>query len=128
MTKRLRPPEGVRLATLLAGGGEFAFVVLAAAEKLGALPADLGGLLTAIVLVTMALTPLLSIADGPTCVSILEAVGELKGSLEVAPSCDDFDDTLEGLASRATKGAASKAAKKSAAPSRRRQRERTPPT
>ena len=58
--KRLRPPEGVRLATLLAGGGEFAFVVLAAAEKLGALPADLGGLLTAIVLVTMALTPLLS--------------------------------------------------------------------
>lgn len=56
---RLAPVEGVRLSLLLAGGGEFAFVVLALAEKLGALPEDLGGLLTAIVLISMALTPLL---------------------------------------------------------------------
>ena len=44
---------------LLAGGGQFAFVVLAAAEKLGALPDELNGLLTTIVLITMSLTPLL---------------------------------------------------------------------
>mmetsp|Transcript_9471 Transcript_9471/g.12283 ORF Transcript_9471/g.12283 Transcript_9471/m.12283 type:complete len:804 (+) Transcript_9471:198-2609(+) len=56
---RLPIKDGVRLAFLLAGGGEFAFVVLALAEKLGVLPKDLGGLLTAIVLITMAVTPLL---------------------------------------------------------------------
>eukprot|EP00316_Scyphosphaera_apsteinii_P011270 CAMPEP_0119314988 /NCGR_PEP_ID=MMETSP1333-20130426/34143_1 /TAXON_ID=418940 /ORGANISM="Scyphosphaera apsteinii, Strain RCC1455" /LENGTH=755 /DNA_ID=CAMNT_0007320203 /DNA_START=88 /DNA_END=2355 /DNA_ORIENTATION=+ len=56
---RLPPVEGARLALLLSGGGEFAFVVLALAEKLGAFPVDLGGLLTAVVLVSMSLTPLL---------------------------------------------------------------------
>jgi len=56
---RLTPAEGIKVALLLAGGGEFAFVVLALAEKLGVLPPDLGGLLTAIVLITMAVTPLL---------------------------------------------------------------------
>jgi len=57
--KRLPPADGLRLALLLSGGGEFAFVVLALAEKLKVLPVDLGALLTAIVLVTMAATPLL---------------------------------------------------------------------
>jgi len=56
---RLPPAEGVRLSLLLSGGGEFAFVVLAVAEKLGAFPASLGGLLTAVVLVSMSLTPIL---------------------------------------------------------------------
>lgn len=56
---RLEPRDGVRLALLLSGGGEFAFVVLALAEKLEVLPRDLGALLTAIVLITMAVTPLL---------------------------------------------------------------------
>jgi len=56
---RLTIGEGIKVALLLAGGGEFAFVVLALAEKLGVLPPDLGGLLTAIVLITMAVTPLL---------------------------------------------------------------------
>lgn len=56
---RLEPYDAVKLAFLLAGGGEFAFVVLALAEKLEVLPKDLGGLLTAIVLITMAVTPLL---------------------------------------------------------------------
>jgi voltage-gated potassium channel Kch len=44
---------------LLAGGGEFAFVVLALAERLGVVSPDLSGVLTAIVLITMGLTPLL---------------------------------------------------------------------
>jgi Trk K+ transport system NAD-binding subunit len=56
---RLPLADGIRLALLLAGGGEFAFVVLALAEKLGVLPSDLGSLLTAIVLITMAVTPFL---------------------------------------------------------------------
>ena len=56
---RLPLADGVRLALLLAGGGEFAFVVLALAEKLEVLPTDLGSLLTSIVLITMAITPFL---------------------------------------------------------------------
>lgn len=56
---RLAPYDAVKLSFLLSGGGEFAFVVLALAEKLEVLPQDLGGLLTAIVLITMAVTPLL---------------------------------------------------------------------
>jgi len=56
---RLPQQDAVRISLLLSGGGEFAFVVLALAEKLGVLPVDLGGLLTAIVLISMALTPLL---------------------------------------------------------------------
>jgi len=56
---RLSIPEAVKLSLLLSGGGEFAFVVLALAEKLDVMPPQLGGLLTAIVLITMAITPLL---------------------------------------------------------------------
>ena len=56
---RLPKAEGVKLAVLLAGGGEFAFVVLALAERLGVVPDDLSALLTAIILITMGLTPLL---------------------------------------------------------------------
>ncbi|KAL3908944.1 MAG: hypothetical protein SGILL_008288, partial [Bacillariaceae sp.] len=56
---RLPVADGVRLSLLLSGGGEFAFVVLALAEKLEVLPTDLGSLLTAIVLITMAITPFL---------------------------------------------------------------------
>jgi Kef-type K+ transport system membrane component KefB len=56
---RLGPVDSVRISVLLSGGGEFAFVVLALAQKLEVLPADLIGLLTAIVLVTMGITPLL---------------------------------------------------------------------
>lgn len=58
---RLEPNDAIKLAFLLSGGGEFAFVVLALAEKLEVLPKDLGGLLTAIVLITMAVTPLLGV-------------------------------------------------------------------
>ena len=56
---RLPLADGIRLSLLLAGGGEFAFVVLASAEKLGVLPTELGSLLTAIVLITMSVTPFL---------------------------------------------------------------------
>lgn len=56
---RLSIGDSIRLSLLLSGGGEFAFVVLALAEQLDVLPSDLGGLLTAIILITMAITPFL---------------------------------------------------------------------
>lgn len=56
---RLTPADAVRVALLLCGGGEFAFVVLAVAEKLSVIPHDLNAILSAIVLITMGLTPLL---------------------------------------------------------------------
>ena len=49
--------ESLRLAMLLAGGGEFAFIVIAEAEKLDALNPELSGLLTAVILIAMAITP-----------------------------------------------------------------------
>lgn len=56
---RLPTVDAVRISILLAGGGEFAFVVLALGEKIGIISDYLIGLLTAIVLVTMGVTPLL---------------------------------------------------------------------
>ena len=56
---RLSLSDGLRVSLLLSGGGEFAFVVLALADKLNVLPQDLSAILTAIILVTMGVTPLL---------------------------------------------------------------------
>jgi Kef-type K+ transport system membrane component KefB len=56
---RLPTVDAIRISILLAGGGEFAFVVLALADKIGIVSDDLIGLLTAIVLVTMGATPIL---------------------------------------------------------------------
>ena len=51
--------DAVRVSILLAGGGEFAFVVFKLAESLGVLPEQLAKLLTASVILSMSLTPLL---------------------------------------------------------------------
>jgi hypothetical protein len=56
---RLSIADGVRVALLLSGGGEFAFVVLALANKLAVIPQELSAILTAIILITMGATPLL---------------------------------------------------------------------
>lgn len=56
---RLSLADGVRVALLLSGGGEFAFVVLALANKLSVIPQELSAILTAIILITMGVTPLL---------------------------------------------------------------------
>jgi TrkA-N domain/Sodium/hydrogen exchanger family len=56
---RLAPADALRVALLLSGGGEFAFVVLALAEKMAVIPQELSAILTAIVLITMGVTPLL---------------------------------------------------------------------
>lgn len=54
---RLSWGECVRTGLLLSGGGEFAFVVLTLAERLAVIPDGLARLLTAIVVMSMALTP-----------------------------------------------------------------------
>ena len=56
--------DSVRTGLLLAGGGEFAFVVLTLADKLDVLPDLLAKILVGVVVISMALTPTLSsIAD-----------------------------------------------------------------
>jgi glutathione-regulated potassium-efflux system protein KefB len=55
---RARHGESLYRAVLLAQGGEFAFVLYAAAAAVGIFDAQVNALLTAIVIVSMALTPL----------------------------------------------------------------------
>ncbi len=55
---RLSWREAGMLGTALSQGGEFAFVLLSLAAAIGALPADLSALLTAVVALSMAATPL----------------------------------------------------------------------
>ncbi|MEO7775818.1 MAG: monovalent cation:proton antiporter-2 (CPA2) family protein [Steroidobacteraceae bacterium] len=50
--------EAIYRSALLAQGGEFAFVLYSAATAVGVLPGDLNALLTAIVILSMALTPI----------------------------------------------------------------------
>jgi Kef-type K+ transport system membrane component KefB len=51
--------EAARVALTLSGGGEFAFVLFQLAENLGVLPTTLAKILTASVIISMSLTPLL---------------------------------------------------------------------
>jgi len=51
--------DAIRVSVLLSGGGEFAFVVLASAEKLGIIDDYSLKMLTAIILVSMGITPIL---------------------------------------------------------------------
>jgi len=55
----LTVPESVKTGFILAGGGEFAFVVLKLAEKLQVLPETLNRILVGVVVISMALTPAL---------------------------------------------------------------------
>lgn len=84
---RLALPDAIRVSLLLSGGGEFAFVVLALAQGLGVVPKELGGLLTAMVLITMALTPLLG--------DIAEVVSE---PFVLKPREDEFDGFIQPAA------------------------------
>lgn len=59
-TLQLERTDAVRVALLLAGGGEFAFVVLTLATRLDVLQPQLAKLDTAVVVITMALTPFLA--------------------------------------------------------------------
>ena len=83
--------DSARVGILLAGGGEFAFVVFKLAEDLGVLPESLVKLLTASVIISMSLTPLLGEAA--------EWVGAKFEDLEAtdrsrSDSADDYDINL----------------------------------
>ena len=54
--------EALTRAALLAQGGEFAFVLYAAANSIGIFSAEINAMLTATVIISMALTPLLVLA------------------------------------------------------------------
>ena len=69
--------ESARVALLLAGGGEFAFVVFKLAKDLDILPDDLASLLTASVVISMSLTPILGI--------LAEKVGDKLDELDRLP-------------------------------------------
>ena len=58
---RARHPEAVERSVLMAQGGEFAFVLYAAATQVGILLPEWNATLTAIVIISMVLTPLLVI-------------------------------------------------------------------
>ena len=53
--------ESVRTGLLLSGGGEFAFVILTLADKLHVIPDQLAKILVGVVVISMALTPYLSL-------------------------------------------------------------------
>ena len=55
----LTQADSVRVAFLLAGDGEFAFVIFKLANNLDVLPADLARLLTASFVILMSLNPIL---------------------------------------------------------------------
>ena len=83
------------MAFLPSGGGEFAFVVLALAEKLEVLPKDLDGLLTAIVLITMAVTALLGQAAAVALKALASRSGG-GGSGEAASGSSDGGSQVAG--------------------------------
>jgi len=60
---RMSPPDSWRFGLSLAQGGEFAFVLISFAAGLGLLAARQSSLLVAMVAISMALAPLLMIAD-----------------------------------------------------------------
>ncbi len=64
LTRKLDFASALRLAVILAGGGEFSFVVLNLAQQHGLLDAAQRDLLIVAVTVSMALTPLAVIASG----------------------------------------------------------------
>jgi len=66
----LTKAESVRTGLLLSGGGEFAFVVLTLADKLRVIPDQLAKILVGVVVLSMALTPYLSILGDQLAVFI----------------------------------------------------------
>ena len=88
--------DAVRVSLLLAGGGEFAFVIFKLAEDLDVIPGELNKLLIASVILSMALTPVLG--------EIAEYLGNqldergLGSSLTCVPTSTSTSTTTEGTA------------------------------
>jgi Kef-type K+ transport system membrane component KefB/voltage-gated potassium channel Kch len=71
----LTTAESARVALVLAGGGEFAFVVFQLAQDLGILPSKVANLLIASVIISMSLTPILG-EIGVLAANFIESEGE----------------------------------------------------
>ncbi len=82
---RLSWPVAVEMGLLLGPGGEFAFVGIGAAAELGLIDTRLASFALAVTSVTMAVTPLLSIA-GRRFASRLRAAGPVSTELTARPS------------------------------------------
>lgn len=73
--------DAARVGILLAGGGEFAFVVFNLAKQQGIIPESLGSLLTASVIISMSLTPFLGeVAEYIGKQLDVQEVGDMKES------------------------------------------------
>ena len=83
--------EAIRIALLLAGGGEFAFVVFKLAEELELLEPKLSSLLTAAVIISMSLTPLL----GEAAQYVSEAVERIDSKSTANVRADELFDVID---------------------------------
>jgi len=88
----LSKAESVRTGFILSGGGEFAFVVLTLADKLQVLPDQLAKILVGVVVLSMALTPYLSMLGDKAAeyIDSFEGTKKLK-DLEGNTDVDDFE-------------------------------------
>ena len=92
--------DAVRVALLLSGGGEFAFIIFKLAENLGVLPHDLGELLTASVIISMSLTPLLGEAAEALGAVIERAEQKDEATVEADRLFDAIDTDGSGTLTR----------------------------
>ena len=92
--------DAVRVAVLLSGGGEFAFIIFKLAENLGVLPHQLGQLLTASVIISMSLTPLLGEAAEALGAVIERAEQEDEATVEADRLFDAIDTDGSGTLTR----------------------------
>ena len=92
--------DAVRVALLLSGGGEFAFIIFKLAENLGVLPHQLGQLLTASVIISMSLTPLLGEAAEALGAVIERAEQKDEATVEADRLFDAIDTDGSGTLTR----------------------------
>ena len=83
--------QAIRVALLLAGGGEFAFVVFKLAQDLGLIEPKLSSLLSASVIISMSLTPLL----GELAVHVSEQVERIDASNAANSRADELFDVID---------------------------------
>jgi CPA2 family monovalent cation:H+ antiporter-2 len=81
---RLPWPAAIETGLLLASGGEFAFISISAASVVGLIGSEMSSFTLAVTAVTMALTPLLSMAAHPLA-SVLRAQRTMDPELAVRP-------------------------------------------
>jgi len=89
--------DSARVALLLAGGGEFAFVVFKVAEDLGVLTPELCKLLIASVIISMSLTPILGVVAeymGNLIEEWDRAHDNLANGMELNGQIEDYDVNL----------------------------------